>query len=100
MGDDPFFSDLMPRSSCWMCQHDAEAAFLDDLLRGMAGIGPYASKVSPKTGLIPLLRRFKNKALMEERGLQQYPRERSAFETHCKQHRQELWDAVEAARRS
>lgn len=99
MAHDDFFAGLNQVSStCWLCSHPEEGEFLDDILRGMAGEGPYASQLKPDTELSVVHRRMTDPALMEKRGLQPYPRQRTTFETHVKQHRKELWDNVEAAR--
>lgn len=102
MSADPFFegiSDYTAGVSCWACANVPMREFIDDLLRGMAGEGPYAANLRPDVKLAVLHSRLTNEALMSARGLPVYPRKVSAFDAHCKEHRKELWQRVEAARK-
>jgi hypothetical protein len=100
---DPFFAGLPSQQSrgveCFICSRPAMQAFVDDILRGMAGEGPYAGEISPHTPLEPLRLRLADEALMRPRGLPVYPRSDSAFRTHMVEHRRELWALVKAHRR-
>ena len=101
---DPFLDGLSvePRHGvrCAICDHPKLGPFVDDLLRGMAGEGPYAGKIHPRTSDSDLLRRLKDADIMGKLGLPVYTREGSAFRSHKVKHRAELWARVEAARKA
>lgn len=100
--DDPFFDGIGRRNTgtgCAACRSSTLSGFIDDLIRGMAGDGPFAQYLSPSTQLSELHRRVTDELLMRARSLPVYPRKLSAFVTHCKSHRRELWNHVEAARK-
>lgn len=103
MKADPFFDgiakDGAPGVACFICARPELQAFNDDILRGMAGEGPYAASLSPHTPLESIRRRLADPALMAAKGLPVYPRGDSAFRTHCVDHRSELWANVKIARR-
>lgn len=104
MKADPFFEgierDGTPGVNCWACTNEPVGQFIDDLLRGMAREGPYASYLRPDVKLKVIHARVTDESLMSARGLPAYPRKISAFEVHCKEHRKELWQRVQAAKRS
>lgn len=102
MKADPFFDGISADArgvECFICCRSALRDFVDDLLKGMAGTGPYATHITPDTPLESIRKRLADPALMEARSLPTYPRGDSAFRTHCVEHRSELWANVKIARR-